>query len=162
MNRADLERAIAAERAIMKAKAERYEREMEAHRATLSWLEAGVSLLAGEADVSAHVESTPLTSDIDSTTIEAVSSPTVSSAELSRGMAKSKSKRHPFVRELYDRKRVTVSQWAKEHGVPVASVSSWVSKGPGARRIPMRWAKVIQEELGLPATLATWKNGITE
>jgi hypothetical protein len=56
---------------------------------------------------------------------------------------------------------MTVSDWARSKNLPVATVSSWVSTGGGKRRIPMRWAKAIEEELGVPATVATWKNGIT-
>jgi hypothetical protein len=108
-----------------------------------------------------------LTSDAESThTAQPMSTPTISSAELARGMSRSRSKRHPFLRALYEaedpKKRKTVTDWANAHGVPVPTVASWYSKGSNKRRIPMRWARVIEKELGLPATVETWRNGITE
>jgi hypothetical protein len=107
-----------------------------------------------------------LTSNRDSTiTTQVSASPIVISAKLSRGMGRSRVKKHPFIRALYEstdpkRPPQTVTDWAEAHDVPVATVASWVSKGKGGRKIPMRWAKVIETELGVPASVAIWRNGI--
>lgn len=105
----------------------------------------------------------PLTSDANSTTLQGVSA--IGSAELAQGMSRSRSKKHPFVRALYEhpdpKRRMTVTEWAKRHGYKMPTVASWFARGPGARRIPMSAAEAIEKELGVPATLAVWKNGIT-
>jgi hypothetical protein len=104
-----------------------------------------------------------LTSNANSTTLQGMTA--ISSPELAQGMARSRSKKHPFVRALYEhpdpRRRMTVTAWAEAHGFKVPSVGSWFAKGKGARRIPMAAALLIEKELGVPATLAVWKNGIT-
>lgn len=103
-----------------------------------------------------------LTSDADSTTLQNVSA--ISSADLARGMSRSRSKKHPFVRALYEhpdpKKRMTVSDWAEKQGYKIPTVASWFARGKGARRIPQKIAEKIEKELGVPATLAVWKNGI--
>ena len=108
------------------------------------------------------VSDSSLTLHADSTSIGSVES--TESTALVRGKSKSKSKKHPFVKALYEhedpKKRMTVTQWADKHGVKVPTVASWVSRGAAKRRIPMRYAKLIEKELGLPATMETWKNGI--
>lgn len=80
-------------------------------------------------------------------------------------MAKSRSKKHPFVRALYENpdptKRMTVTQWAEAHPpYKPGTVATWFAKGKGARRIPLKAAILIEQELGVPATAAVWKNGI--
>jgi hypothetical protein len=102
----------------------------------------------------------PLTSTDSTHNLDNMASPIVGSANLSRGIAASKNKKHPFVRVLYSR-GMTVSEWARSKGIPVATASSWVSSGDGKRRIPIRYAKAIEAEFGIPATAATWRNGIT-
>jgi hypothetical protein len=109
-----------------------------------------------------------LTSSRQSTNSLQVSSPQVISAKLSRGMGRSRVKRHPFIKALYEppegskRKPMTAKAWALAHDVPVASVTSWVARrdSAAARKIPMHWAKLIEKELGVPATLDVWRNGI--
>ena len=111
------------------------------------------------------VELLTLTSDANSTTLHGMSA--ISSSELARGVARSRSGKHPFIRALYEhkdpRKRMTVTEWARRHGLKLPTVASWVAKtsSKGARRIPMAEALRIERELGVPATLAVWKNGIT-
>jgi hypothetical protein len=106
----------------------------------------------------------PLTLDINPTTIPQVSA--ISSPELAQGISRSRSKTHLFVRALYEHpdpaKRSTVKGWAKSHGKKTSTVYAWLLKPGtrGARRIPQEDAELIQEELGVPATLKTWKNGI--
>ena len=111
------------------------------------------------------VELLALTSDANSTTLQGMSS--ISSTELARGVARSRSGKHPFVRALYEhkdpKKRMTVTEWARQHKLKLPTVASWVAnpKSKGARRIPMVEALRIERELGVPASLAVWKNGIT-
>lgn len=109
-----------------------------------------------------RLEGLPLTSDADSTTLQDVSA--IGSQQLARGLAKSKSKKHPFVRALYEhpdpKKRITVAQWAVAHKLKPGTVATWYARGEGKRRIPLTVAQKIELELGIPATLAVWKNGI--
>src|ERR1041385_2430115 len=110
------------------------------------------------------VPSPRLTSDADSTILPGVNAN--SSAKLARGMSRSRSKKHPFVRALYEhpdpKKRMTVTDWAKKHGYKPGTVATWVAKpgADGSRRIPREAADLIEKELGLPADSTTWKNGI--
>jgi hypothetical protein len=66
---------------------------------------------------------------------------------------------HPFPLAL-EANGLTVTAWAKKHRVDRAVVKGWFAEGDGGRRIPREWANRIETELGIPATLATWKNGI--
>lgn len=104
-----------------------------------------------------------LTIDTDSTNLHGVNA-AANSAKLARGMSRSRAKKHLFVRALYDKQRITVTEWAKRHGYKPGTVAAWVAKpgSDGARRIPREAADIIETELGVPATLATWRNGITE
>lgn len=110
-----------------------------------------------------------LTSSHGHSTILPPVTATASSADLIRGIARSKSKRHPFVRALYEHpdpaKRMTVQQWAERHGYKAGTVASWyakpTAKGNGGRRIPIKAALAIESEYGVPATVAVWRNGIT-
>lgn len=105
----------------------------------------------------------PLTSDIKSTTLQSMTA--INSAELAQGLSRSRSRKHPFVRALYEnpdpKKRMTIAEWAARHGLKKVTVASWYATGNGARRIPQSIAQTIEKELGVPATLAVWKNGIT-
>jgi len=66
---------------------------------------------------------------------------------------------HPFPMEL-EKRGLTVTFWAKKHNHDRARVKSWFAVGDGGRRIPRAIAEAIEKELGVPATLRTWKNGI--
>jgi hypothetical protein len=76
--------------------------------------------------------------------------------------------KHPFPRAL-EAAGMTVSAWALKHGHDRARVKSWFAEGDGGRRIPRDVAEAIEKEMGVdakkrplvPATLATWKNGIS-
>lgn len=68
---------------------------------------------------------------------------------------------HPFPRAL-EAKKLGVVDWAEKHNVPRETVKSWYSEPPTGRSIPRHWAKVIERELKIPATVDTWKNGIQE
>ena len=111
-----------------------------------------------------------LTSTKDSTSNSTMSQPAIAvsteeTRALARGKGRSKARRqgHKFVLALYD-KGMTMTSWAEKHDVSLASVAAWVttSRKGGRRRIPMRYALKIQQEFGLPATVETWPNGITE
>ncbi len=67
--------------------------------------------------------------------------------------------KHPFPNALQAR-GMTVTAWAENHGYDRARVKSWFAVGDGGRRIPRDVAESIEKELGIPATLKTWKNGI--
>ena len=77
---------------------------------------------------------------------------------------------HPFVNALRARGE-TLTAWCDEHKIERAAVKGWYTPGKGARRIPMRWAKLIEKEFGLapgrkvpllPAIEAIWRNGIKQ
>jgi hypothetical protein len=115
-------------------------------------------------------EMEPLTSTPDSTINstmgqQATAISTEETRALARGKGRSKARRqgHKFVLALYD-KGMTMTTWAERNDVSLASVAAWVttSRKGGKRRIPMRYALKIQQEFGLPATVETWPNGITE
>jgi hypothetical protein len=140
----------------LRALADRFEREAAA-------LTTRAKQLRGAADTIEAIRAMgPLTTDTDSTTLQDVNANT--SSKLARGMSRSRAKRHPFVKALYEKKRITVTEWAKRHGLKPGTVASWTVKPGegGARRIPREYADKIQEELGVPATLETWKSGIIE
>jgi len=69
--------------------------------------------------------------------------------------------KHPFSVTLRERDSHP-KLWAEAHDVPYSTVKSWFASGAAARAIPRKYAELIQHELGLPATISTWKNGITE
>ena len=111
----------------------------------------------------------PLTSTEDSTINSTMGQPAIAiSTEKTRALARGKGRskalrqRHPFVVALYE-KKMTMTDWAAKNDLPLASVASWVATArKGKRRIPARFAAQIQREFGLPATVETWPNGITE
>lgn len=65
---------------------------------------------------------------------------------------------HPFPAALAERE-MTVPEWAKVHGVSEGKARSWY-RAQQPRRIPRKFALIIQRELGLPADETTWPNGI--
>jgi hypothetical protein len=65
---------------------------------------------------------------------------------------------HPFPAALAERK-MTVPEWAKAHGLSEGKARSWY-RAQQPRRIPRKYALIIQRELGLPADETTWPNGI--
>lgn len=73
---------------------------------------------------------------------------------------------HAFAKAL-DARGTTIAAWAKKHRVGLPAVKSWIRSIDG-RRIPRDWAERIEAEFldektgesAVPATLATWKNGI--
>ena len=67
---------------------------------------------------------------------------------------------HPFPKAL-EAKGMTVTAWAAKHGHDRVRVKSWFAEGSGGRRIPREEAERIEKELGVPATIRTWKNGIS-
>lgn len=67
--------------------------------------------------------------------------------------------RHPFPRAL-KAADVSVTEWAKKHGVSRSAAKSWFLDGDGGRPIPRALAEGIEREFGVPATAKTWKNGI--
>lgn len=68
---------------------------------------------------------------------------------------------HPFVNALRE-KGVTLTEWCAKHRLKREAVKGWYTTGVGARRIPRRWAKAIEAELGLPADATIWANGIRD
>jgi hypothetical protein len=68
---------------------------------------------------------------------------------------------HPFPRAL-EAKGSHVAEWADKHKVPRETAKSWHSPPPTGRSIPRHFAKVIERELKIPATLDVWKNGIQD
>jgi len=141
----------------LRALADRFEREAAA-------LTTRAKQLRGAADTIEAIRAMgPLTTDANSTILQDVNAST-STAKLARGMSRSRSRKHPFVKALYEKQRITVTEWARKHGYKPGTVATWVAKpdAAGARRIPREAADKIEEELGVPATLATWRNGITE
>jgi hypothetical protein len=134
----------------------------EQYERLIASLQAEIELLRAELE---RGSSGGLTSDGHSTSIPPVSaSPIVISAKVSRGMGRSRSKRHPFIKALYEppptsnREPMTVTDWAHNKGIKPGTVSSWVAKN--GKKIPRRWALVIESEFGIPATLGVWRNGI--
>lgn len=67
--------------------------------------------------------------------------------------------KHPFPAAI-DAAGGTVEGWARDHSVNVKTVKAWYSKGEAGRRIPKAMAEAIERELGVPATVAIWRNGI--
>jgi hypothetical protein len=67
--------------------------------------------------------------------------------------------KHPFSVAL-EARGSTVAEWARAHGYEREVVKSWISKPPHGRRIPMVVAKLIEKQLGVPASEAVWRNGI--
>ena len=65
---------------------------------------------------------------------------------------------HPFPRAL-EAAGSSVAAWARSHRLKLPTVRSWYLSA-NKRRIPRRWARVIERELGVPATEEVWKNGI--
>jgi hypothetical protein len=73
---------------------------------------------------------------------------------------------HPFVLAL-DARGSSLADWARQHQLDEELVRGWVRDADG-RRIPRDVAEMIEKEMGkdendqplIPATLATWKNGI--
>lgn len=106
------------------------------------------------------LETSRLTQDPDSTTLDEMSS-AISSADFARGVSRSKHKDHPWLKVMYHHKdpakRMTVTAWAIAHGKEPGTVASWLSK----RRIPLSVAKTIEEEYGVKATLKNWPQGIS-
>lgn len=113
-----------------------------------------------------------LTSTDHQSTITPPMNATASSTELAKGISRSQSRRHPFVKALYEhpdpKKRMTVAQWAEAHKQEPGTVASWYAKPKadskakraGGRRIPIAFAQQIEKEYGVPATVAVWRNGI--
>lgn len=66
---------------------------------------------------------------------------------------------HPFTRALH-KQGVTVTEWAAKHEIDRSTVKFWYMDG--GRKIPRKWADIIEGELDVPATAKTWKNGIRE
>ncbi len=64
---------------------------------------------------------------------------------------------HPFPKALGKK---TVAEWARENGFEREVVKSWFAPPPSGRRIPLKVAKAIEAELGVPATEGVWRNGI--
>jgi hypothetical protein len=73
---------------------------------------------------------------------------------------------HPFTHAL-DARGSSLAEWARKHREEPEVVRGWVREVDG-RRIPRETAEAIEREMGVdekgrprvPATLATWKNGI--
>lgn len=73
---------------------------------------------------------------------------------------------HPFTRAL-DERGSSLAEWARRHRVDIATVKGWTRLVDG-RAIPRERAEKIEAEFtdpktgvsAVPATLATWKNGI--
>lgn len=154
--------------AEMREEAERLEKQAAAMTAAMTARAQQLRNVADQIDRLQRAVSTGdlpggLTSDADSTNLHGVNA-SASSAKLARGMARSRTKKHPFVKLLYEKQRMTITEWARRHGLKSGTVATWVAKpdAASARRIPRETANMIEKELGLPATLATWKNGITE
>jgi len=71
--------------------------------------------------------------------------------------------KHPFPQALERHvPPLTLTAWAKKHRVEREVAKSWFASGDGGRRIPREMAEKIEAELGVPATLAVWKNGIRQ
>ena len=66
---------------------------------------------------------------------------------------------HPFTRALHERGK-TLAEWAKLNRLDRGTVKWWYVKD--GRPIPRKWADAIAAELGVPATVRTWRNGIRE
>lgn len=69
--------------------------------------------------------------------------------------------RHPFPVAL-EAKGSNVAEWAESHGYEREVAKSWFAPKPHGRRIPAVAAKLIQKELGVPATDRVWTNGIRD
>jgi hypothetical protein len=120
--------------------------------------------LADRMEQRATRSSSDLTSNADSTILQDVIAN--SSGKLARGISRSRSKKHPFVRALYEnpdpKKRMTVTDWAKKNGFKPGTAATWVKppKSDGARRIPREAVEKIREQFGLGDD--AWTVGITE
>lgn len=63
-----------------------------------------------------------------------------------------------------------IAKWARKHRLKRGRVKSWFADGDAGRQISRSWADKIEAEFydeatktsAVPATLATWKNGIRE
>lgn len=76
--------------------------------------------------------------------------------------------KHAFVLALEEREG-SIAAWAEDNGLTRERVKGWVAKGAASRRIPREWAEKIEREFtpkgskksAVPATLATWPQGIS-
>lgn len=74
--------------------------------------------------------------------------------------AQTRHPKHPFVRAAQERFG-SVSAWVSRHPrLKLSTVSSWYNTSSNPRPIPPEFAKLIEEELGVPATETVWRNGI--
>ena len=147
----------------MRAEADRLDAEIERLRARAAQLRQVADAVERLSEMGT------LTSTEDSTINSTMGQPAIAvsteeTRALARGKGRSKARRqgHKFVLALYDKGK-TMTAWAEDNDVSLASVAAWVTTSrKGKRRIPMRYALKIQREFGLPATVETWPNGITE
>jgi hypothetical protein len=92
---------------------------------------------------------------------------TAHSVAIGRSTSRALREGHPFAVVLYAH-GWTVAAWcrhaSKRYREPLtrSSASGWVHDGEGGRKVPWIWAKRIESEFPeLPATSASWRNGIT-
>lgn len=147
----------------MRELADRLERDAQAQLARAKQLRGAAETI--EALREMRPLTSPELSTKDSTMAQATTAlSTEKTRALARGRGRSKalSEGHVFPKALYDR-GLTVTAWAKRNRLSLATVSSWMATSDtGRRRIPLKYAQLIEKEFGLPASAATWPNGITD
>lgn len=63
---------------------------------------------------------------------------------------------HPFIRWL-DSRGLTLSYWAKQHGINRVTAISWFSAGPPKRRPPLHIRELIERESGGAISISAWE-----
>lgn len=144
-------KALLKEAQRLEAKADRLEQKMlkeveELRRKAAAWKVAAKTVAAEELPQRENVRTLP-----------GVEARTVRADEARRPGAPLLSD-HPFAIAL-ENAGLTAAAWGKKHGVSEEKVRSWYRR-VDPRRVPRKYAREIERELGLPVSGSSWPNGI--
>jgi hypothetical protein len=145
-------KALLREAQRLREKADRLEQNMLREVASLrreaaGWEDAAKTVLAAK----------ELPSDRNVRTLPRVEARTVRTDETRRPGAPLLSD-HPFAIAL-ESVGLTAAAWGKKHGLSEEKVRSWYRR-VDPRRVPRKYAAMVEREFGLPVDETTWPNGI--